>query len=446
MRSFISRGALTALLVVATPVAILSAARPALAQQDKITELARAKFMDGVAAFDTKRYGEARDLFLQAYAMKRHPAVLLNLGLAEIRVGDVDAGANHLQQFLREFEQATPQQRQNASAGIAEAKKSSAYIISIVDTDGAVVMVDGQVVGQSPLTDPVFVKPGEHDVEARANGRGIRVKVQAKVGAMASAQLNLKTGVTEAVPMTEGASPQETPKKPKKAPEPESTEEPEQPEAKTDESNRWSNDLPPPDSGPYMNPGYNAPSAFGTSQTPQDTSAVTRPGFIPWLKEKPAALATLSIGGGLGLLGTIGFGAGAASAKGSASDVTNAIVAQTQNPSDASGQLPASYYTAQGSPIPCGTLDDPNSAHPYYRDACDQLRSNLKAYDTDIALMWTSIVLTTLSVGGTYAWYYLDTDKKPDAKPGEAKPPQAFLTIAPILSTREQGLGLVGTF
>jgi tetratricopeptide (TPR) repeat protein len=166
MRTIIRRSALSALLLLTTPLAATLTTTSALAQQDKITELARAKFVDGVAAMNAKRYAEARDLFLQAYAMKRHPAVLLNLGLAEIRTGDADVGANHLQQFLREFDQAKPEQRDTANKAIAEAKKTSAYVIAIVDTDGATVMVDGQVVGQSPLTEPYFVKAGEHDVEA----------------------------------------------------------------------------------------------------------------------------------------------------------------------------------------------------------------------------------------------------------------------------------------
>ncbi len=439
MRTFIRRGTLTALLAISLPLASVAMTTNAVAQQDKITELARAKFMAGVTAFDAKQYSEARDFFLQAYAMKRHPAVLLNLGLAEVRVGDGDSGANHLQQFLRDYEQATPQQAANARGGIAEAKKSSAYIILIVDTDGATVLVDGQVVGQSPLTDPVFVKAGDHDVEARAGGRAIRLKIQARVGAMASAQLNLRTGATEAAPESEQpAEPMAQPTKPK----PEETSS-DDPGTKHDEPNRWSNDVPPAGDGPYMNPGYNSPDGFAARAPAPE--APSRSGFVSWLKAKPAAIATLSVGGGLGLLGTIGFGAAAGSAKGAAGDVTNLILKETQLPTNPDGQLPANYYNSNGGAIPCGTLSDATTAHPYYRDACDQLRSNLKAYDVDMALMATSLVVMTLSVGGTYIWYYLDTDPKSDAKPAD-QTPHAFVTVAPILSTQQQGLSFVGTF
>src|SRR5262247_2617259 len=70
---------------------------------DPVTEVARQRYEEGVKAFDAGRYEDARSAFLQAYALKRHPAVLLNLGLSELRSGKyVEDGGNHLQQFLRE--------------------------------------------------------------------------------------------------------------------------------------------------------------------------------------------------------------------------------------------------------------------------------------------------------------------------------------------------------
>ena len=170
-----------------------------------------------------------------------------------------------------------------------------------------------------------------------------------------------------------------------------------------------------------------------------------RIGIVDWLKAKPAAIATLSVGGGLGLLGTIGFGVVAGEAKGKAGDLTDLILMQTQHPSDPNGQLPANYYDSNGTATPCGGTSDATTAHPYYRDACDALRSQLKAYDVDMALMATSLVVMTLSVGGTYIWYYLDNDPKSDAKPAN-QTPHAFVTVAPILSTQQQGLSFVGTF
>lgn len=442
MRKLIRRGALSALLAIWMPGASLL--QPSLARaDDKITLLARQNFLDGVSAFDAKHYGEARDLFLQAYAMKRHPVVLLNLGLAEVLVGDPDSaasGANHLQQFLREVESPTAAQTQDAKNGIAGAKKHSAYIFLVVDVDGAKVLVDGQEYGKSPLTEPVFVKPGTHDVEAQFEGRVVRIQVQARMGALASGQLNLRTGATEALPEV-ATQPEKVVKKPQIPAPPKVEEEPVA--TPTDEPNRWGNDVPPPDNGPYMNPGYNLTPGVRTPEASPQTEA--RIDIVHWLEGKPEALTALSIGAGLGLLGTIGFGIGASNAKSTASDVTATIVGETKQPSDPSGVLPPNYYTATGSPIPCGSVADPSTAHPYYATACAQLRTNIKAHDTDIALMATSLVLTTVSIGGTLVWYYLDSNAKTGTAPKDAGA-QAFVTVVPLLSPHHQGLGLQGTF
>ncbi|MBM4359071.1 MAG: PEGA domain-containing protein [Deltaproteobacteria bacterium] len=438
MRTLPGRSTVAATFLIASALLVPASPRTALAQEsDKITEMARAKFIEGAEAFNAKRYAEARELFLQAYAMKRHPAVLLNLGLSEIKAGDPETGGAHLQQFLREHDQATPQQKQSARDGIAEAKKTTGYVILIVDTDGATVFVDGNEIGKSPLTDPVFVKAGEHEVEARSGGRRVRIKVDAKPGAMTSAQVNLKTGATEAAPPER--------KEKEKEKEKEKPDSGDDTRSGNEDLNRWSNnDLPPNEEGPYSGDSSTFGSAAAAGSDAGASPASNRLGFFSWIKKKPAAIATLGIGGGLGLIGTIAFGAAAGSANGAASDVTAVILAETRNPSDPSGVLPAGYYDAGGNPIPCGKLDEPTSAHPYYRGACDQLRSNLDAYDTDIALMATSLVVMSLSVGGTFVWYYLDTSKS--AASPAAGPPQAFVTLAPVVTGDQKGLSLIGTF
>src|SRR5690348_30854 len=52
----------------------------AAAPADPITEVARQRYQEGVKAFDAGKFEDARAAFLQAYALKRHPAVLLNVG------------------------------------------------------------------------------------------------------------------------------------------------------------------------------------------------------------------------------------------------------------------------------------------------------------------------------------------------------------------------------
>ena len=157
---------LPAVLPDASPLAVRSAHA-----QDAATDLARQRYKEGVTAFDAGKFEEARLAFLQAYALKRHPAVLLNLGLSELKSNHpVDAG-NHLTQFLRDAKDASPEQRQTAQASIEEAKRRTAYLVIAVDQPNADVSVDGTLVGRSPLADPVFVEPGLRTVVATFDGR-----------------------------------------------------------------------------------------------------------------------------------------------------------------------------------------------------------------------------------------------------------------------------------
>src|SRR5678816_2680726 len=77
--------------------------RVARADDDPATiEMARQRFQEGVRYFDAKQYDKARAAFLQAYALKKHPTVLLNLAQSELRSSHDAEAADHFSEFLRE--------------------------------------------------------------------------------------------------------------------------------------------------------------------------------------------------------------------------------------------------------------------------------------------------------------------------------------------------------
>src|SRR5258706_13657161 len=82
--------------------AALSTAPAGAQERDAVVEMARRRFQEGVKFFDQKKYEEARAAFLQAYALKRHPAVLLNLAQSEARSGHPAEAARHFATYLRE--------------------------------------------------------------------------------------------------------------------------------------------------------------------------------------------------------------------------------------------------------------------------------------------------------------------------------------------------------
>src|SRR5579862_8601780 len=76
-------------------------AAPCWAQgaDDATTTTARARFKEGVEFFDKGDFEQARAAFLQAYALKKHPAVLLNLAWSCLKSGHPLEAQKYFEQF-----------------------------------------------------------------------------------------------------------------------------------------------------------------------------------------------------------------------------------------------------------------------------------------------------------------------------------------------------------
>src|SRR4051812_13932908 len=175
----------------------------ASSDDDAAVAMARERFKEGVTFFDQKQYDKARVAFLQAYALKKHPAVLLNLAQSELRCGhEVDA-AKHFSAYLRESTTTSDAERQAAEAGLSATKSAVALLDVNVDESGAEIYVDGSLEGSSPLPGPLYVNPGTHTVEARKGGKTRTQQLNTNAGRQYSAELNF-TAKTAAptVPVT----------------------------------------------------------------------------------------------------------------------------------------------------------------------------------------------------------------------------------------------------
>ena len=99
---------------------------------------------------DPARYEEARIAFLQAYTLKKHPAVLLNLAQSSARSNHPLEAAKYFQQFLREATTATPAQKKDAENGLAEVRQKIGRI-DVVAPSGTEISLDDQGrVGTTP--------------------------------------------------------------------------------------------------------------------------------------------------------------------------------------------------------------------------------------------------------------------------------------------------------
>ena len=441
--AFVAPAALTEAGLGALPGAeSVSLAQGAPPANDAVTEIARQRYQEGVKDFDSGKWEEARAAFLQAYALKRSPAILLNLGLSELRAGRYyeDAG-NHLQQFLRELPAASADQRATAEKGVADVKRRSGMLVVTVDAGGADISIDGATVGRSPLLDPIFVKPGKHTVFAAYQGKSSASVVDVKIGAVAGATLSLGVaGAPAPAVVTPPSAGTPTPP-PSIAP------------SGGLPAGMMGTGTPPPAAAPSappaaapMPPGSTPPNAYapngyaGNNLGPGGAAPIAEPSgrepFLTWYKRKPIAWVGTGVAG-LGLLGGIVFSATAGSASSSANKLADAIKVERDRTIGDPTINPDRRANV------CGDHDTGAGAVPHFAEACTKLRSNESAYHTDVALAVTSWVLLGVGVVGTTAYAMIDWYPKKEQK--TASGPK-ILAVAPVVSPSLQGVAVVGSF
>jgi hypothetical protein len=207
-----------ALLLAFSPAAVLPA-RTALAQSadDATTKMARQRFQEGVGFYDKGQFEMARAAFLQAYALRKHPVVLLNLAQSCLKSGHWLEAARYFQQFLKEYSTATDAQRADASKGLGEARMKLGRIDVVGAMVGADVFVDDERIGMAPLDHSVDVEPGPHLVRSQGRGGEQSIPVTAIVGQGVTARFSASAAAAPA-PVPPPAAPVETPAEPPPAP------------------------------------------------------------------------------------------------------------------------------------------------------------------------------------------------------------------------------------
>jgi hypothetical protein len=135
--------------------------------EDPTTAMARARFKEGVEFYDKGQYEQARAAFLQAYALKKHPAVLLNLAWSSLKSGHALEAERYFKQFLSEGKEITDKQRADANEGLIQSRAKLGRI-EIVAPTGTEVTLDGERVGTTPITDQIFVEAGAHTVKFKS--------------------------------------------------------------------------------------------------------------------------------------------------------------------------------------------------------------------------------------------------------------------------------------
>ncbi len=375
----------------------------AYAQDDAVLKMARERFQEGVKYYDHHKYDDARAAFLQAYALKKHPAVLLNLAQSELHSGHEADAAKHFAKFLRDAKESSASEKMDAQKGLAAAKAKVAEITVTVNQPNAEVFVDNKSEGKAPLDGPVYLKPGNHTIEARKGGKAGTVNV------------NAAAGMTNSVNITIGAPPTTMPAA--GGPPPAGAAPPMGGGAPTEPTGLAT---PPPATG---GPDQGAQAGGGFKM---DTGGSRQP-FLPWVAHNKVAW----VGGGLTVVG-LGVGIGFAIASRGAYNAADSVA----------GQIVA--VASQRGDNPRGLCSSTNpSLRQVYGQACQQYQDNVNTGDTDKTVSVVGFVVGGVAAAGTIVYYFVDSKNKP-AEGATADGVHA--AFVPYVSPHVGGLGVVGTF
>ncbi len=187
----------------------------AQAAEEATTKMARQRFQEGVAFFDKGQFEMARAAFLQAYALRKHPTVLLNLAQSSLKSGHTLDAARYFQQFLKESTGVSEAQRADATRGLGEARLKLGRIDVLGATTGADIFVDDERVGMAPLDHSVDVEPGSHTVRSQGPNGEQTIPVTANAGQGVVARFSAPAAAAPPVPPPPATAPAEpTPEPP----------------------------------------------------------------------------------------------------------------------------------------------------------------------------------------------------------------------------------------
>lgn len=375
---------------------LLLAPAPALAQDDVTLTMARERFKEGVGYFDKKDFAKARVAFLQAYALKKHPAVLLNLAQSELRSGHEADAAKHFSQYLREHKDATEAERQGADTGLTAAKALVSEVTLEVDTTGAEIYVDGDLEGQAPLPGSIYLTPGAHQIEARKDGKTTSGDVNATAGQATSLRLSLTRASKAAAPAGGGEAPPE-----------------------------------------------------GGGEAPTEEPKTSRQGFFPWLTHTPGAMIGVGLTGA-GLIGGGAFAFGSKSSYDAAESVADQIAdnaVKTDGKADGKGSgactNPAAWL-ANSTAWKNKTAAQRQDRAEQYEANCDKYTRNVKSGDTFKTLAIVSFAVAGAAAVGTIVYYIVDSKETEGSAANSAS--KRRIMVLPVYQPGFAGGLVSGTF
>ena len=372
-------------------IALVCTGRVARADDDDTTTAAaRERFKEGVSYFDQKQYEKARAAFVQAYALKKHPAVLLNLAQSELRSSHERDAAQHFAEYLREATEAHAPERDAAQSGLASAKASIAEITVTTEPD-ADVSIDGTLQGLAPLPGPLYLEPGMHSVQAKKGERVATQSLSAKAGESREIRLRL-AGETAAVAAAKPAT------------------------------------------SPTSAPENQSPTEPVGEQTPAAHTGHGRESFFHWLLTKPAGV----ISGSTTILltgGAVGFAIASSANYSNADDIAQQINGRAQQ-----DQVPTRGICVD----PNAVLGPGNEAEAArFKDACQHRQDAVNKGDTFKTVATVAGIGAGVMAVTTGVLYFVTAERENETGSARERP---GIAVLPWFGAQGGGLSVSGQF
>jgi len=144
---------------------------PTTAAPDSPEARAADLFRRGNELYDNGKFAEAEKLYREVWALSKTWDIACNLGAVELDLGKHRDAAEHLAYALREYPAGGKQsQRLTLQERMKEAKAHVGILRLRVNVEGAEVLINGVLIGKTPLPPEVFVSPGRVAIDVRSDG------------------------------------------------------------------------------------------------------------------------------------------------------------------------------------------------------------------------------------------------------------------------------------
>jgi tetratricopeptide (TPR) repeat protein len=180
---------------------------------------AKGQFQAGVAAYEAQRYGDALTHFQEAYRIKPHPLVRVNMANCYERLGKLLLAIFHFERFIEESDPSSPQIKEVNDALRALRAKVGEITVRITP-DGASVSIDDGERRKAPILEPITLEAGTHTIEVSLAGYQTQKRdIVIEGGQRSDVAFTLEKG-EGAVPPVIAAAPAPLPEPPAAIPDP----------------------------------------------------------------------------------------------------------------------------------------------------------------------------------------------------------------------------------